>query len=643
MEMEDEYGIADLRQMIAGRTSFPAMNQRQQSELVQFNRNLAATTGVMPARLGHEHYQEMLMLGGAGVHRHRVGVADHLHHNQNLCGGGGMMEFCSANDDSTTTTNSTTSNITINPNTSGVCVLEMMEGNVNGAVNNGVAGRGDNGGGNSRWPRQETLKLLEIRSSLDNKFKEANQKGPLWDEVARIMAEEHGYQRSGKKCREKFENLYKYYKKTKEGKSGRQDGKNYRFFRQLEALYGETTNSHQLSVSNTNFDGDNAGLSFQFMNNNSGSTHSNQEGLLSHSHQTKFSDQSLSLSNSSDFDTSSSENNNDEDLATFAFMENGEKKNKIVKDNRCLKRGKKNWKAKIRDFVDSRMKKLMDTQEAWLDKVLKTLEHKEQERILREEEWRGQETARLDQEHIFWAKERARFEARDAVIMEGLQRMVGNELKVSSPDQELIATNFHETTGNKNHDRTQAFRKMIVNSHNRWLEDEISNLTHLRNGMESRFHQCGYSEKSLWEDISSKMASLGYNRSAEICEEKWLRVNKYITKTNAESNSTYKESSRNEVPHFQHLDSIHNHDHQGAFPKQDTHEQGPETMGVQLNDVPSPSSSNVGMTTPVPDSYFRFMMTHNNQEDNLWQNYGVKLNSKGGNQISKFISPLEEI
>lgn len=40
-------------------------------------------------------------------------------------------------------------------------------------------------GGAGRWPRQETLTLLEIRSRLDPKFKEANQKGPLWDEVSR--------------------------------------------------------------------------------------------------------------------------------------------------------------------------------------------------------------------------------------------------------------------------------------------------------------------------------------------------------------------------------------------------------------------------------------------------------------------------
>ncbi|KAG0497290.1 hypothetical protein HPP92_001981 [Vanilla planifolia] len=47
----------------------------------------------------------------------------------------------------------------------------------------------------------ETLTLLEIRSRLDPKFRESGQKAALWDEIARIMAEEYGYQRSGRKCR----------------------------------------------------------------------------------------------------------------------------------------------------------------------------------------------------------------------------------------------------------------------------------------------------------------------------------------------------------------------------------------------------------------------------------------------------------
>lgn len=62
----------------------------------------------------------------------------------------------------------------------------------------GVASASDSAGGGlsrmdggdgvaGRWPRQETLTLLEIRSRLDSKFKEANQKGPLWDEVSRFV------------------------------------------------------------------------------------------------------------------------------------------------------------------------------------------------------------------------------------------------------------------------------------------------------------------------------------------------------------------------------------------------------------------------------------------------------------------------
>jgi hypothetical protein len=46
-----------------------------------------------------------------------------------------------------------------------------------------------------------------------------------------------GYKRSAKKCKEKFENVHKYYKRTKEGRAGRQDGKSYRFFTELEALH----------------------------------------------------------------------------------------------------------------------------------------------------------------------------------------------------------------------------------------------------------------------------------------------------------------------------------------------------------------------------------------------------------------------
>lgn len=60
-------------------------------------------------------------------------------------------------------------------------------GESSSAAAGGLIGGGGDGGGTVRWPRQETLTLLEIRSRLDPKFKEANQKGPLWDEVSRYI------------------------------------------------------------------------------------------------------------------------------------------------------------------------------------------------------------------------------------------------------------------------------------------------------------------------------------------------------------------------------------------------------------------------------------------------------------------------
>ena len=45
-----------------------------------------------------------------------------------------------------------------------------------------------------------------------------------------------GYNRSAKKCKEKFENVYKYHKRTKDGRTGKSEGKTYRFFDQLEAF-----------------------------------------------------------------------------------------------------------------------------------------------------------------------------------------------------------------------------------------------------------------------------------------------------------------------------------------------------------------------------------------------------------------------
>ncbi|KAF1866753.1 hypothetical protein Lal_00018138 [Lupinus albus] len=375
MEMEDHhhhyqshYSITDLRHLVNGPTSTTTLFSSIPSPppTVDLFPNLIATT---------QHY-EMMMFGRQ--------VAE-------------IMPPCSLRDFVSTTTTTTTTNSASTPPLNGL--VAEMAGCIGGDATTG------------RWPRQETLSLLHIRSCLDPKFKEANQKGPLWDEVSRIMSEEHGYQRSGKKCREKFENLYKYYKKTKEGKAGRQDKKHYRFFRQLEALYGE--NSNQTSVPDTNF----CSSIGPFHTTSHAPSQRNQE-IMYQPH--KRNCDSLSLTNSTDFDTSSSDDN---DHGTEKLNDSDSM------DKRRKKMSGRRWKVKIKEFIESQMRKLVEKQEEWMDKLMKRMEEKENERVLREEEWKRQESERLEREHKFWAKERAWIEARDVAVMEALQKLTGREIE----------------------------------------------------------------------------------------------------------------------------------------------------------------------------------------------------------------------
>ncbi|XP_059306018.1 trihelix transcription factor PTL-like [Lycium ferocissimum] len=535
--MEDQYGMADLRQYInGGRPLFPELLPATSHQHQQ--RNLGAS---------HHHQYEMVM-GMAPVPAHVLPHHQHQHQHQ-------QHEFLGDSSTAAAAAGTTTTAAS----SGGFSGLDQME----------AGGAGAGGDGSGRWPRQETLTLLEIRSRLDSKFKEANQKGPLWDEVSRIMSEEHGYQRTGKKCREKFENLYKYYKKTKEGKAGRQDGKHYRFFRQLEALYGETSNNISASASEAHHLGSH--FPYNPVNNN------NQDPHNFHHQAPKLSD-SLSLSNSSEFNTSSSD---DSDL-------NENSKDKMSKK----RRGKRSLKAKIKDFIDGQMRKLMEKQEAWLEKMMKMIEHKEQERILRDEEWRNQETIRMERDQKFWANERAWIEARDAALMEAVHKLSGKDLNSPStnsrpPDEEIVAIQgLNDQNDNRHEDVTDSL-KDDVDQH--WPESEINRLIQLRTSMESRFQQIGIGgDHVLWEEIGAKMAILGYDKSATRCKNKWGNINSYIMKCNKKR----KENSTS---------SCYNNN-------------------VQINNQYYEADGS---------SCFRYLMGDADHQ-NLWENYEMKLSKGGG-------------
>ncbi|KAJ1413902.1 Myb-like domain [Sesbania bispinosa] len=98
-----------------------------------------------------------------------------------------------------------------------------------------------------RWPRDEVLALIKLRCSVMNSNEEEkegnNNKGPLWERISQGMSE-LGYKRSAKRCKEKWENINKYFRKTKDNKKRSLDSRTCPYFHQLTSLYSHEKLSH---------------------------------------------------------------------------------------------------------------------------------------------------------------------------------------------------------------------------------------------------------------------------------------------------------------------------------------------------------------------------------------------------------------
>ncbi|BAF09494.2 Os02g0648300 [Oryza sativa Japonica Group] len=89
----------------------------------------------------------------------------------------------------------------------------------------------------SRWPKEEVQALIDLRMEKEEQYNDMGPKGPLWEEIAAGM-QRIGYNRSAKRCKEKWENINKYFKKVKESNKRRpEDSKTCPYFHQLDAIY----------------------------------------------------------------------------------------------------------------------------------------------------------------------------------------------------------------------------------------------------------------------------------------------------------------------------------------------------------------------------------------------------------------------
>ncbi|XP_015058123.1 trihelix transcription factor GT-2-like [Solanum pennellii] len=436
------------------------------------------------------------------------------------------------------------------------------EGGGGGSVGGGSEEEDKNFSGGNRWPHEETLALLKIRSEMDVAFRDSNLKSPLWDEISRKMAE-LGYNRNAKKCREKFENIYKYHKRTKDGRSGRQTGKNYRFFEQLELLDSQSLfSSPPLNHSQINRMETMPVPMPMPMTMIKPAASGCQDFRMDHSRVRGFNPGFMYTSTST---TSSS----------------GKESDGSVKKKR-----------KLASYFERLMKEVLDKQEDLQNKFLEAMEKCEKDRIARDDAWKMQEIARLKKEQEALAHERAISAAKDAAVIAFLQKISDQTIQLQLPTDlphrhtEERESESMKTIGNQenvvmqqDNDKENIEKQEIdsagensnsfqTNSSSRWPKAEVEALIKLRTNVDLQYQDNGSSKGPLWEDISCGMKKLGYDRNAKRCKEKWENINKYYRRVK-ESQKKRPQDSKT-CPYFHQLDSIYQNKSKKQLPIMET-------------------------------------------------------------------------
>ncbi|XP_058755222.1 trihelix transcription factor DF1-like [Vicia villosa] len=538
---------------------------------------------------------------------------------------------------------------------------------------------GERSFGGNRWPRPETLALLRIRSDMDTVFRDASVKGPLWDEVSRKLAE-LGFHRSAKKCKEKFENVYKYHKRTKDGRGGKSDGKTYRFFDQLEAL--DHFHNHPSTYQQQQYQPQNQSKSPQISASMStptptptpsqvvttGITESTTtvpmslppvvNTTVSIPHHVTVSSISMPQNNVVTTQTQTQTMNMNQTVSSINpstsfqppttnpittiplppfpnispdLLSNSMASSYSTSSEDTTEEGSRKRKRKWKDFFERLMKEVIEKQEDLQKRFLEAIEKREQEKVAREEAWRAQEMLRITREREILAQERSIAAAKDAAVMSFLQKIAEQQnlgetlsnINIAQPPPpqqpqrnatpppvpapaptptptaapaptsapaptptaapaptsapaSTLAVQVHAPPPLQPPSVTKPSQPIVPQqplvmnreivrfdnngenfmgaSPSRWPKVEVEALINLRTSMDNKYQENG-PKGPLWEDISSAMRNLGYNRNAKRCKEKWENINKYFKKVK-ESNKKRPEDSKT-CPYFHQLDALY--------------------------------------------------------------------------------------
>lgn len=296
---------------------------------------------------------------------------------------------------------------------------------------------------------------------------------------------EFGYQRNSKKCKEKFENVYKYHKRTKEGRGGKSDGKTYRFFDQLQAL--ENNPSIQIQPSPTP-----SKLPPPQLNNSTSSLPSQSLPISTTSTTTMpllfpppllnttppstipstitttlpisspqiqgiVNTPSINLTNPTYFPTTTTTNPDlpqtitppslFPNISTDLFSNSSSSSTSSEETTTTAEGGnRRKRKRKWKDFFERLKKEVVEKQEELHKRFLEAIEKRDNERVKREITWRLQEMQRIKREREVLAQERSIAAAKDSAVMAFLQKFAEQQNQEQQHQQQNLVPPLNNNT-----------------------------------------------------------------------------------------------------------------------------------------------------------------------------------------------------
>ncbi|PRQ28039.1 putative transcription factor MYB family [Rosa chinensis] len=197
-----------------------------------------------------------------------------------------------------------------------------------------------------------------------------------------------------------------------------------------------------------------------------------------------------------------------------------------VQKRKRKRRMKEQLSSSTTRFFEGLVKRVMDHQESLHHKYLALIEKMDRERREREAAWRLQEAEKHKRKAIAQLHEQALASKRESLIVSYIEKITGQKVNIPSRETpSLLQCDY--SNGAMEEELTPV---KVDQTNSRWPQSEVEALILVRSNIESKFQEPGL-KGPLWEQVSASMDSLGYQRSAKRCKEKWENINKYFRKT----------------------------------------------------------------------------------------------------------------